>query len=276
VGRNSDINFEFSIAGICTQIVFHDFPAEKAERFLEDYSSFAFSGTNDIPSVSVRIKEGNLFIPLSEKGLQIETTYLNRRFQFVSYHEQGWFDLKSGQGELVLRPDGHPENFLRVLYAWRCLEQGALLLHASGLLHNGQGYVFFGRSGSGKTTITRLSQGSTVLSDDLVIIQPKATLTEGVWVYGVPFRGELVNAPRTNASSKLGGLFSLVKDERHHIEPISEAEAVAKLAACVPFVMSQPQNVSQVLELCRRINRHKPVSALHFHLDPGFWSLIDG
>ncbi len=58
-----------------------------------------------------------------------------------------------------MRPGGNPENYLRVIYAWRCLEQGALLVHASGVIRRGRGFVFFGPSGSGKTTSARLSPG---------------------------------------------------------------------------------------------------------------------
>ncbi len=275
MGRISDFDFEFSIAEICTRLVFLNFPVEKAEKFFDDYAAFAVSEKQVTPPISVRIEAGPLFIPLSPHGLQIKTSNQSGRIEFVSYHEKGWFDQKTRQGELILRPEGHPENFLRVLYGWRCLEQDALLLHASGVICKGQGFVFFGCSGSGKTTITRFSQGTTILSDDLVIIRAETSAPEGVRVFGVPFRGEFVEAPRMNASARLRGLYALAKDRQNQVVQMGEAESVAKLAACVPFVMTQPQIVSQVLELCKKINLLRPVAGLHFQMGPGFWSLID-
>jgi hypothetical protein len=180
-----------------------------------------------------------------------------------------------GRGELTLRPQGDPENFLRVWYAWRCLDEGALLLHASGAVRGGRGYVFFGPSGSGKTTTARLSleAGCTVLSDDLVILKKQV----GVWhACGVPFRGELPEAPRTNLAAPARGIFILVKHPEHGTTPAPFPEALARLAACVPFVMSRPLGAQAVTAICADLAGSVPVRYLRFRRDPGFWRVIDG
>jgi hypothetical protein len=143
-------------------------------------------------------------------------------------------------------------------------------------VQRGRGYVFFGRSGSGKTTTTRLSPGAAILSDDLVILRcVEIAGRPAVQVYGVPFRGDLAEAPRRNAAAPLAGLYALVKDTDHFWEPLAAHAAVGQLSACVPFVMSRPADAGRVLALCAEITARVPVRTLHFRRDPGFWKVID-
>ena len=65
------------------------------------------------------------------------------------------------------------EYFLRVIYALLVFQAGGLLFHAAGIVRDGQCYLFFGHSGSGKTTVARLSSTDLVLNDDLVVLIPR-------------------------------------------------------------------------------------------------------
>ena len=68
------------------------------------------------------------------------------------------------------------ENFFRVLAAYRVQELGGAILHCAGIVRDGRAYLFLGRSGAGKTTVSRLSlaAGLEVLSDDLNVLWPLA------------------------------------------------------------------------------------------------------
>ncbi len=265
-----------------SQVSFFGLPLEKQALILDWYAAFLTDpGSNDpgddLWQIQVQVEAGDLFIPFKTGLWQVHTYPSDERIEFVSHQEKGWFDLRQKQGELTMRPEGNPENFLRVIYAWRCLERNAVLLHASGVIHNGGGYVFFGPSGSGKTTVARLSITATVLSDDLVILQRwPAEDADFILVYGVPFRGEMIEAARTNASAPLRGLYTLVKDSRHYLADLPRIEAAARLSACIPFVMSVPVCAQRALALCDQITQLAPVKALHFARDPGFWKVIDG
>jgi hypothetical protein len=111
----------------------------------------------------------------------------------------------------------------------------------------------------------------------MVILQrEEAKGSVAVRVYGVPFRGEMIEAGRTNASALLVGLYTLVKDTAHWLADVDRIEATARLTACVPFVMSQAENAQRTLALCEEITRLVRVKALHFQRDAGFWQVIDG
>lgn len=242
-------------------------------KIVEHYGDFIVPSAQAHYWVKVRVEPGAEFIPFGfSMAWQIRTTRQNDRIDFESHCEKGWVDGATRRGELVIRPRGGDiENFLRVLYAWLCLENNAVLLHACGIIRHQRGYVFFGPSGSGKTTTARLSINDTILSDDLIIIKKNRGRFLG---YGTPFRGDLPEAPRTNQSAELAGVFALTKDTRHYLAPLASSEAVARLVQCVPFVMQQPQSVLQVMELCRDLVTLVPVRMLHFRRDAGFWELI--
>lgn len=263
-----------SIAGIPVTLRLNNLDEPMRARLLERYAAFVAPVPPAALAIDVQVEPGPEYIPFdSAETWQVKSAVQAGRLEFESHLEKGWMDLTAGHGGLTLRPKGDTENFLRVLYAWQCLDRGALLLHASGVVRLGKGYVFFGPSGSGKTTISQLSLEHTVLSDDLVIVKKYSQTCR---VYGVPFRGDMPEAPRANVEADLRGLFMLVKADEHRLTPVSASEAVARLAACVPFVMSQPANAWRVAELCADLVASMPVFALHFRREAGFWSVIDG
>ena len=248
--------------------------AGKWTRLAEYYAAFIMPMKSAAFSVRVQMIPGDPYIPLEAgKTWQVCSTVVAGRLDFESHFEKGWADWTTGQGELVMRPDGDPENFLRVLYAWHCLAEGSLLVHAAAVIREGRGYVFFGPSGNGKTTISRLSLDNTVLSDDLVIIKKQG---ETYRVLGVPFRGDFVEGPRTNAAADLRGIFALAKDSAHYVTELTKAEAIARLSACVPFVMGQPANIARVTQVCADLAARVPIRKLHFRRDGGFWEVLDG
>jgi hypothetical protein len=275
VGKKTDFDLGLSIAGITVQLAFSGDNLVNENRIRQDYSGFAANDLGNASKIKIQVEDGENF-PLIPGGTVVRIITQDGRVKFYSEFENGWLDLDARYGELIMRPTGSPENYLRVLYAIRCLERDALLVHASGVVRRGLGYVFFGASGSGKTTVTKLSSEGIILSDDLVILRYQAGESPDVRVFGVPFRGELADAPRANTDAQVKGLYSLVKDKGHCITPVKKPEAIARLAGCAPFVMFQPENADRVLRLCHKIVDKVPVAALHFCPDPGFWSLIDG
>lgn len=263
-----------SIADIPITLTLDDCDAKKRAWIVERYADFTVPEQSALVTVRVRVEPGAAYIPINiAPTWQIRTALRNGRIEFESYYESGWVDRASGQGELVMREQGDPENFLRVLYAWLCVEQGGLLIHAAGVISHGRGFLFYGHSESGKTTVSRFSLDRTVLSDDIVIVKK----VDGIYrIYGVPFRGDMPEAPRTNASAELVGLCILVKAPEHRLEPLDAPIAAGRLASCVPFVMTQPDNVARVMDICADLARSVPPRALYFKRDSEFWRLLDG
>src|SRR3989475_11859333 len=105
-------------------------------------------------------------------------------------------------------------------------------VHACGVVApNGQGYLFVGQSGAGKTTMARLWQkakagGIMILSDDRIILR-KSNGT--VWMYGTPWHGEAELASAAHAP--LAGIYLLRHGTSNALIPLHPSQAIARLLA---------------------------------------------
>ncbi len=102
------------------------------------------------------------------------------------------------------------------------------IVHACGVVVDGNGYVFTGPSDVGKTTLARLWQqsGATLLNDDRVILR----VMDGVpYLAATPWHGE---EPEVNAMTvPLKGIFFLQQSDVNRISDIPHVAAVSRLVA---------------------------------------------
>jgi hypothetical protein len=109
-------------------------------------------------------------------------------------------------------------------------------VHSCGVIDSlGQGRLFVGQSGAGKTTMARLWEGEsgiTVLSDDRIILRK---VDGQLWMYGTPWHGEARLASPTRAP--LTRVYFLEKGLENELVPLRMAESTGHLVACsfLPF-----------------------------------------
>jgi len=223
-------------------------------------------------TVEVKVQPGVQFLPIKPGPWAVESLLEKQQLVFKSYFESGWVDLTRDWGELVMAPESSVENFLRVLCAYLGVEQGALLVHAAAVVKGDKAYIFFGPSESGKTTVARFSWEYTILSDDMVFLKK---LSGSVKAFGVPFRGEVPETPRSNMSAEVGGLFRLRKADRHCVSSLDSLRALGELLTCVPFVTTTRARAQRVMALAYDLISSVPVKELHFRRDAGFWDVIE-
>jgi hypothetical protein len=113
-------------------------------------------------------------------------------------------------------------------------------VHACGVVDsNGNGHLFVGQSGAGKTTMARLWQEEsniTLLSDDRIILRQRGNRP---WMYGTPWHGEAKLASPDRAPLK--GIYFLSRGIKNELSPLRKSDAVARLFACSfpPFYSQQ-------------------------------------
>lgn len=143
--------------------------------------------------------------------------------------------MKSGYRRAMVWPGNetgkHPyglDTALMMLYAFASAPRDTLLLHASVVEKDGKGYLFLGRSGTGKSTHSRLwiehVGGSRLLNDD----NPVVRIVGGrPWVFGSPWSGK--TPCYRNEGVPVGAVVRIRQAPANGIRRLSPVESYASL-----------------------------------------------
>jgi hypothetical protein len=177
----------------------------------------------------------------------------------------------SAEADLVAQ--GIFENFMRLFLAYRLLVTGGSLLHSAAVVKNGHAHVFIGRSGAGKSTISRLGLAAwlDVLSDDMNALVPGGGR---YWAEKLPFAGDLGQTATPKGRYPVAGIYRLEQARENHIQPLSAARALAALVACAPFVNADPHRGEALAASLERLIESVPVRELGFNLDGRVWKVL--
>ena len=119
-------------------------------------------------------------------------------------------------------------NSMMLLYTFNTSPYDTLMIHASVIAYEGAGYVFLGRSGTGKSTHSRLwlenIEGTWLLNDDNPVIR---VVDGAVNVYGSPWSGK--TPCYKNEVLPLGGVVRLSQAPYNRIEKLPALKAYASL-----------------------------------------------
>ena len=120
-----------------------------------------------------------------------------------------------------------------LMYAFSNAARGVLEMHASVIGNQGKGYLFLGKSGTGKSTHSRLwlenVPDSHLLNDDNPIVRIHDDDT--VWVYGSPWSGK--TPCYINKGLPVGGIVKLSQAPQNRIRRCTLPEAYAALYSSV-------------------------------------------
>lgn len=122
-------------------------------------------------------------------------------------------------------------NALMLLFAFSTARQGALEMHSSVVMNQGKGYLFLGRSGTGKSTHSRLwlenIPGTELLNDDNPIL--RLMPTGEARVFGSPWSGK---TPCYKAKDvPVGAVVRIQQAPANSIQRLSPLQAYASLMA---------------------------------------------
>ncbi len=119
-------------------------------------------------------------------------------------------------------------NTMMLVFALRTATLYTLEIHASVVMKGGKGFAFLGKSGTGKSTHSRMwlenIPGTELLNDDNPIIR----ITDGVArIYGSPWSGK--TPCYKNASVELGAVVRIVRAPSNFTEKLSLTQSYACL-----------------------------------------------
>lgn len=159
-------------------------------------------------------------------------------------------------------------NAIHSLLARALIWENVLLMHGSALCMDGLAYIFTAKSGTGKSTHTRLWRetfGDRVwmINDDKPLLKISET---GATVYGTPWDGK--HHLSRNACAPLKAIVKLERDTFTHIEPMTKMEAFPMLLTQT-FASNDSAVMVRMMELEKQLLDTVDFYALGCNMDPG-------
>lgn len=182
--------------------------------------------------------------------------------EFSMDHRQG--TIHHASGELWLRGGLNTISLPvtdQLLLARLLAPRAGCILHAAGAILDGQGWLFIGHSGAGKTTVTRLlADEAEILCDDRNIVR---RLPEGYRLYGTWSHGE---SPLVSPNSApLRAALFLQQAGENRIERLGDRRKVFRLfTACVVRGFVDAGWWERLLDLAEAFSREVPCFELKF------------
>ncbi len=177
----------------------------------------------------IKVKKSNKFwsVHKSHNDLFIKTIFplstekkkAVLKFSLASKEWDIWIENAGKETDPMEYPaDGLILYYITAIY-------GDIMIHASGIINAGIGYLFSGISGRGKTTIAKLwdKSGAKVIHDDRLIIRKTGT---DYMMYNTP-----VYKNDSPCGSKLNRLFLIEHGEKNLITPVRGAECISLVMA---------------------------------------------
>ncbi|MHC4661277.1 MAG: hypothetical protein ACYS8W_06270 [Planctomycetota bacterium] len=253
-------------------------PDDSIRSHLEDRYG-AFRSQDGAPACALRVSPdssldqsdpNNIEISLGGDVIIAESSSLKLEFEF---------DGGTGAGVLCVSPQElfiDIENSLRVLVAHSVIRRGMLLVHGAAFTRaDGVSIdLFAGYSGSGKSTISRLAAGAgrTVLSDDIILLDPGGDCVSAV---STPLGSREGPAPEPRKPGPVSTLHFLEHGDRNEVRKLEPPEALLRLATVVPFTPSAGTEAFQkVLEVAARVVDKLDFAVLFFRPDSSVMAFL--
>lgn len=151
-----------------------------------------------------------------------------------------------------------------------------LLVHGAGLLVEGNGHLFFGASGRGKSTVARLARTiARVLTDENVIIRKNQ---RGFRLFSTPFWG--LSTPTEDihgigrADAPLKALYALEHSANFELEPLSKGRATMALLTSEKVATERNTSAAAWLAMVSELVDQVPVYRLGFRPTPELWHFL--
>ena len=157
-------------------------------------------------------------------------------------------------------------SMLRIAYAQAVLPFGAVSMHASVVVSDAKAFMFMGKSGTGKSTHSRLwlenVPGAMLLNDDNPILR---VLDDGnVYVFGSPWSGK--TPCYNNAHARVGAIIKLSQAPFNELQALTLPQAYAYILSSASGLKTDQQMADHLYNSIKHIITH--VKCYHLNCLP--------
>jgi hypothetical protein len=279
-----------SVAGVCLH--FRGAERVRLAAPIESYSTFMRASPADGPcidTVEMEVIEGevprpDLLEPMFDTGDAWELLADDRRCVFQTRNRQAdnrplWsmtvdrgfnhgriycskeLFIPSGKSMLARHVVQYPLDQLLMIHV-AAARSSAVLVHAAGGSIDGNGVLFAGQSGAGKSTVSRLlGNGKNVrfLSDDRIVLRRFGTK---ISLYGTPWPGDAGVA--VNESAPLKAICFLRHADGTSLRRLKPEEILQRLLPVTSVPWYESGLTEKALNLCEFLIEHYPAYELSF------------
>lgn len=206
------------------------------------------------------------FLTLSPPALENKPVWLarfNRDFKKATIYCGDMFLHKIDNRTILTNPVCYPLD--QLLFMYILAQKEGAMIHAAGLCFRDKGYIFPGKSGAGKSTISRqLNEldDYEFLSDDRIIVRK---MDKTFKAFGTPWSGEAGIA--VNKNVKLSGIFFISQASYNKIEEIKPQKAMESLLPVVSIPWYDKEVLVKILDFCEDLTSNVPAYELYFKPD---------
>ncbi len=236
--------------------------------------SYTYFVSENEPEVFLQVHSGRL--PFDGHGRE---KIFNSGPNWSLYRSRGKYIVRTMFQEVVFDPDfrsaelymsGGQDDSLRPMFFGYplyeilminllCRDRG-ILLHACGIVDRGEGVLFCGMSGGGKSTLANIwkdEKGVTVLSDDRIIVR---RIGGRLTAFGTPWHGEAGHCSHERV--RLRKIFFIEHAEKNWVKKISRTEAVSNLLTRSFPPLWDREGMARTLEFVDTLSQQIPCYAL--------------
>lgn len=270
--------FYLKIASICFAV--HVPPEAPLSHLLETYHHYLLSDVDaQTPLWHVHLS----YDPALSEPVESWITHNETLTRFQMHEYTGWLDFAEKQSRISAFSSQNEATRSAVerMMVYICMQEfprhhDALIIHGAGIVINGAGMGFFGASGRGKSTVSRLAAGiGEVLSDENFIIQ---RTPEGPKLLGTPFWGTNTPAERVRAAQPqivpLKALYALHHAPTFRLDTLSPAQATMELLSSEKVATERVTSANAWLAMVARIVAEVPIYRLGFLPTRELWTFL--
>lgn len=163
------------------------------------------------------------------------------------------------------------EAAVRVTVTRLAAQLGVLTFHAAAVTRDGEGVLFAGPSGAGKTTLATRWTWDSVLGDDCVLIERGRA---GYRIYSTPWQGR-EKTPYSDGEAPLSAVCVLAHTSAApRVESIGPGEAIRALVPQVVHPGHDASEAGRILDWLVELVERVPVCRLHFNLQDAVWPAV--
>lgn len=196
-------------------------------------------------------------------------------FGVLRFHHRSSLLERADANQFQLRhawDDARPlENALRAITSERCMLRGGGLFHSAAVEWQGEGWLFPGVSGAGKTTLCHKAGRAAVLCDEMPAILP----IDGEWrVFATPFHGDYGPTDRSD-HLRLRAVVLLDGKDSSNADLVSGALAIQRLLAClVRYGKPTQATLDRAESVLAGLRESVTVARLSSRLDEPFQAIL--